>query len=106
MRSLEAELGRCFQKTAWPLEYAECLLCTQLYLRVRPGRQHSGGGRDRAGPATGQTATVLQWQAQHEASQHCPRFSPKSLETRALETILPESRGQGYGKHPTSKRKQ
>lgn len=45
---------------------------------------------------------VLQWQAQHEASQRCARFSPKSLETRALETSLPESRGQGYSKHPTS----
>lgn len=30
------------KKTAWPLVYIECLLCTQLYLRVRLVRQQSG----------------------------------------------------------------
>lgn len=97
LRSLEAKLGRCFQKTAWPLLYIRVLT---LHPALSPSAPREAAewwcpGRDRSGLDTGQIATVFQRQAQHEASQRCARFSPKGLETRALGTILPENRGQG-----------
>lgn len=53
LRSLEAELGRCFQKAASPLVHLECLLCTQLYPEsVLETAEWGCPDRHGSGPAT------------------------------------------------------